>query len=161
MDAVTKAAEALEKDEAMATLIARAWPPAAPGPMRLRIACVVLDAVGYPHGAPSSLGGSAMTVDADLTCPTCPGDGWTQAPWGLERCTCGGTGRRSPTLAEWDALRAERDRYGEALRQIRGLDAAIGPSRMREVARTALDREKESSKPGRFVYIEDEPWGTA
>lgn len=62
----------------------------------------------------------------------------------MECPDCHGTGRRPPTLPEWDDLVAERDRYRGTLQTI----ATAGPAPVRSFAyrlmgyaRAALDRE--------------------
>lgn len=49
-------------------------------------------------------------MDADLTCRPCELARQRRGSPPRATClTCQGTGRRFPTLTEWDALRAERD----------------------------------------------------
>lgn len=48
-------------------------------------------------------------MDVDLTCPLCKGSGNRAYAQEYPCINCHGTRRRPPTLAEWDALRAERD----------------------------------------------------
>lgn len=79
----------------------------------------------------------------DLACPRCEGTGDWCCPLPETECDghycgyCEGTGRRLPTLAEWDALRAERDRYKDALRQVKNNPWAWPSSQ--SIARAALD----------------------
>lgn len=73
-------------------------------------------------------------MDADLTCPICEGTG-DRVFNPTKRCVeCHGEGRRRPTLAEWDALRAERDRCRRALVRIEDVD----PRDARRIAGQAL-----------------------
>lgn len=71
-------------------------------------------------------------MDADLTCPACEGSGQRFEPVesqslrgpSVRRAPCpdcrSNPGRRPPTLAEWDALRADRETLAATLAHYRG-----------------------------------------
>lgn len=62
---------------------------------------------------------SGAGVNVDLMCHICGGSG-VRAYEPAQRCVlCRGSGRRYPTLREWDALVAERGRLREALERCR------------------------------------------
>jgi len=85
-------------------------------------------------------------MDADLTCQRCRGTGNIDsdaAQSGQEVCrACAGSGRRRPTLDEWDDLRAERDRYWLALETIRQSGTVSPAEEAHRIARAALDAKE-------------------